>query len=226
LRQVRVLADPFRLKLLGAFGSRPRTTKQVALQLGEKPTKLYHHVEALKQVGLLALTETRPNRGTVEKYYRAVATRFRIGATLLSPRETSDPMAGETAAVLMSILDTTRAELAEVMGRSERDSEPCPASSAMVARMLIRGEPERIEQFRARLMSLLDQFKAESAGLKPGKTDAYSLTLAFYPAPRTTESNERCEPPEPAIEQTGAARRSRPKRRVSRGERRSGAGRQ
>lgn len=181
LEQVRVLADPFRLKLLGAFGSRPKTTKQVAQQLGEKPTKLYHHVEALKRLGLLTLKDTRPNRGTVEKYYQAVATRFRIGATLFSPGETTDPITDETSAMLMSILDTTRAELAEVLNRSAGGSESCSASSAMVARMLLRGNPERIEQFRGRLLALLDQFKAETTDLEPGKTDAYGLTLAFYP---------------------------------------------
>ena len=133
------MADPFRLKLLGAFGGKPKTTKQVAAQLGEKPTKLYHHVDALERVGLLALKETRPNRGTLEKYFQAVATRFRIGATLLSTGENTSPIADETATMLMSILDTTRAELAGVLDRTTQGPEKCPANSAMVARMLIRG---------------------------------------------------------------------------------------
>ena len=214
LEQVRILADPFRLKLLGAFGRRPRTTKQVAQQLGEKPTKLYHHVEALKRLGLLTLKATRANRGTLEKYYQAVATRFRIGAALFSPGETSDPMADETAAMLMSILDTTRAELAEVLNRSADGSENCSASSAMVARMLLRGKPERIEQFRARLLALLDQFKAETAGVESGQTDAYGLTLAFYPMPRTTERGEPVPPGEPAGALTGEGHRDPRKRRV------------
>jgi hypothetical protein len=197
LEQVRVLADPFRIKLLGAFGGRPRTTKQVAQQLGEKPTKLYHHVEALKRLGLLDLKATRPNRGTVEKYYQAIATRFRIGATLFSPRETSDSMADETAAMLMSILDTTRAEVAEVLNRSARVSESCRTSSAMVARMLLRGEPKRIEQFRGRLMALLEQFKAETADQEPATSDAYGLTLAFYPMPLSSQAREPREAGEP-----------------------------
>jgi hypothetical protein len=217
LGQVRVLADPFRLRLLGAFGPGPRTTKQVAQQLGEKPTKLYHHVEALERVGLLALKETRPNRGTLEKYYQAVASRFRIGAALFSTGETASPMAGETAAILMSILDTTRAELTDVLNRSADGSENCLASSAMVARMLLRGEPERIDQFRSRLLALLDEFKAETSGLEPEKADAYAVTLAFYPVPRPAPSGKPREPGNPAVGQPGTGRRDLAKRRVSRG---------
>jgi hypothetical protein len=211
------LADPFRLKLLGAFGNRPKTTKQVAEQLGEKPTKLYHHVEALERVGLLALKRTRPNRGTLEKYYQAVATRFQIAAALFSTGETADPMADETAAMLMSILDTTRAELTGVLKRNADGSESCSANPAMVARMLLRGEPARIERFRARLLALLDQFKAETAGLESGKTDAYALTLAFYPMARPAQRDKPRKPGEPASGQTGAGGRGRAKRRVTRG---------
>ena len=76
LDQVKVLADPLRIRILEAL-LEERTTKQVADLLGEKPTKLYHHVDALEKVGLIALSRTRQNRGTVEKYYLAVARTFR-----------------------------------------------------------------------------------------------------------------------------------------------------
>ena len=199
LGQVRVLADPFRLRLLSAFGAGSRTTKQVAQQLGEKPTKLYHHVEALERVGLLILKETRPNRGTLEKYYEAVATRFQIGGDLFSSAPAAEPIAGETAAMLMSILDTTCAELAVVLNRGADSSHACPANTAMVARMLLRGEPAQIAQFRARLLALLDQFKAETAGLDPGEADAYGLTLAFYQVPLAANAGKPHEPSSPAV---------------------------
>jgi hypothetical protein len=212
---VRVLADPFRLKLLGAFGRRPRTTKQVAQELGEKPTKLYHHVEALKRVGLLALKETRPNRGTMEKYYQAVATRFQIGGALFATGETAAPLANESGAVLMSILDTTRAELAAVLNQSAGELEHCPASSAVVARMLLRGKAERIQQFRARLLDLLDQFKAETVGVEPGKSDAYGLTLAFYPVPSPTPGGKSSGPRVATAGRPNVGRRASAKRRSS-----------
>ena len=62
LAQLKVLADPLRVRILEALCEQPRTTKQVAERLGEKPTKLYHHVEALDRAGLIELHSTRPNR--------------------------------------------------------------------------------------------------------------------------------------------------------------------
>ena len=76
LEQVRILADPLRLRILEVLCDEERTTKQVAEQLGEKPTKLYHHVEALEKIGLIRQTRTRRNRGTLERYYLAIARRF------------------------------------------------------------------------------------------------------------------------------------------------------
>src|SRR4051812_32721287 len=63
LDQVRLLAHPLRLRLFEAFAIEPRTTRQVAQALGLAPTRLYHHVNALEEVGLLKLMETRRVRG-------------------------------------------------------------------------------------------------------------------------------------------------------------------
>src|SRR5438105_5007402 len=86
LEHVRLLAHPLRLKLLEAFGHEPRTTKQVAGLLGEKPTRLYHHVDALARAGLLVLVRTRRNRGTVEKYFRTVADRIELDPSVFEAR--------------------------------------------------------------------------------------------------------------------------------------------
>ena len=64
----------------------PMTTKQVAELLGEKPTRLYHHVDLLHQAGLIRLTHTRKNRGTTEKYYEAIARQFASRCSLLGER--------------------------------------------------------------------------------------------------------------------------------------------
>jgi hypothetical protein len=179
---VRVLADPLRLKLLGAFGACPRTTKQVARLLGEKPTKLYHHVETLERIGLLVLKETRPNRGTLEKYYQAVATRFQVGPAVFSGPEGSGEAVDPAASVLISILDTTREEMTRAL--NSRGAEGRDAEQALVARALVRVAPERVARLRARLLAVIDRFEAEGKVEKPGEKEVYALTVAFYPVPR------------------------------------------
>src|SRR5438093_279783 len=70
--QLRALAHPLRLRVLELFAERPRTTMQVAELLGQPPTRLYHHVNALERAGLIRVRERRPNRGTVEKWFEVV----------------------------------------------------------------------------------------------------------------------------------------------------------
>src|SRR5262252_10076538 len=68
-QELRALAHPLRLRLLEEFAGSPRTTMQVAAAMGEPPTRLYHHVNALERAGILKLARTRQVRGTTEKYY-------------------------------------------------------------------------------------------------------------------------------------------------------------
>ena len=75
LKQIRALADPLRMRILTAL-CEERTDEQVAELPHEKPTRLYHHVDALERAGLVQLTRTQPKRGTIEKYYRSVARTF------------------------------------------------------------------------------------------------------------------------------------------------------
>ena len=84
LEQAKLLTDPFKLKLMERFGGSPVTTKQVADQMGEKAPRLYRHVNALFDAGLLELVEEKPKRGTVERYYRTIASRFEVDPELFA----------------------------------------------------------------------------------------------------------------------------------------------
>src|SRR5262245_5587359 len=75
-QELRALAHPLRLRLLEEFAGSPRTTMQVASAMGEPPTRLYHHVNALERAGILKLARTRQVRGTTEKYYEVARKRF------------------------------------------------------------------------------------------------------------------------------------------------------
>ena len=59
LEQLKAVADPLRVRILETLCLEARTTKQVADKLGEKPTRLYHHVDALAEAGLIRLVDTR-----------------------------------------------------------------------------------------------------------------------------------------------------------------------
>ena len=59
LAHIRLLSDPLKLQLIRAFAEEPKTTKQVAAALGESVTKLYRHVDALFDAGLIEVIDGR-----------------------------------------------------------------------------------------------------------------------------------------------------------------------
>ena len=106
-----MVADPLRVRILETIVLEPRTTKQIAELLGEKPTRLYHHVDALAEAGLIRLVDTRPVRGTTEKYYQAVARSFRTDPGLFSRSDAGDDEARALADVATTVLSNVTEEV-------------------------------------------------------------------------------------------------------------------
>lgn len=171
LRQIKALADPLRQKILGAFVAEPRTTKQVAALLDQPPTKLYHHVDQLERVGLIELVATRPKRGTMEKYYRAVANRFCLASSTL---------AGEAAAVVEDTLsgafDSAQREMRKALGAA---AEGGTETRAIMAMGSIRVAPEDLVTLRQRFLDLAKEF---GGGTTASKREYYRFLVAIYPS--------------------------------------------
>jgi DNA-binding transcriptional ArsR family regulator len=180
LEQIRAMADPLRLSILGELAGVPRTTKQVAELLGEKPTRLYHHVEALERVGLVRLTQTRAKRGTVEKYYQAVAAQFRVAASALSPEARAGAGLSEVEKMLTSILDTTRTELLATLRPGA--PKPDPAEAPLLARLLVRGSEKKVRAVRRQLLRLMEKLRADDAeGAAPKEVEpTHALVVVLY----------------------------------------------
>lgn len=144
-QQIRALAHPLRLRILGLLAREPRTTKQVAELLGENHTKLYHHVQELERAKVIRLTETRQKRGTVEKYYQATAALFRAAPSLLSPARTAVEKPSELEAMLNALLDAARAD---VLALAQRDGLQQGSRKGLIgARLLLKGS--RVKALKA-----------------------------------------------------------------------------
>ena len=176
LEQVRVLANPLRIQILQEFGQE-RTTKQVAEILGEKPTRLYHHVEALEKVGLVRLTRTRPNRGTVEKYYRAVARSFRTDSDLFSTHATEEDLEN-LQGVVSTMLGTTSRELQALIGEAGTNRVE---EEGLLTFCEIRGSQEQVTEIRERFLKLLEWLTEDCDDEAGEETRRFRLTLAYYP---------------------------------------------
>ncbi|MFI5370886.1 MAG: ArsR/SmtB family transcription factor [Candidatus Eisenbacteria bacterium] len=180
LQQLKVLAHPLRLRLLEVFALGPATTMQAAARLGEPPTRLYHHVYAMQRAGLLRLTGTRPNRGTVEKYFVAVAHRFEFDPgpsprVAVSPRVPATPRAWPAAAAAAgTIADALRDDVRGLAPASDDPVRP------IVVRAVIHASAARIREIRAELTALLARLTRRPPRARAvADPRRYALTLAL-----------------------------------------------
>ncbi|MDX1499710.1 MAG: helix-turn-helix domain-containing protein [Woeseiaceae bacterium] len=171
LDQLRLLADPLKLKLIQAFAEQPRTTREVADELGENLTRLYRHVDALLAAGLIEITREEKKRGTVERTFAAVARRFEVDRALLS--ETDDHVDA-----VRELLRAGEDELIAALDRHDADSEP------LFMRLRIKGSPARLRELQASLEAWLESAQE----LKPDDEDNAAAEagaiIAFYPVRR------------------------------------------
>lgn len=188
LQQVKVLATPLRLKILEVLCQEERTTKQVAGILGEKPTKLYHHVEALEKVGLIELRRTRQNRGTLEKYYLAIARGFLTDSRLFSADRSPT---GETEGwqdIAATLLESSAIELRN-LARSSVDICDNEAEAIIVQLQIVARE-SRIAELQEKLLGLLKEIQELDDEDEEGDV-AYRMTLAFYPLEVSNAGDDR-----------------------------------
>jgi DNA-binding transcriptional ArsR family regulator len=175
--EMRALAHPLRLRILELFAERAGTTKQVADLLGQPPTRLYHHVASLERAGLLVLKETRKNRGTVEKWYEAAAKSFGPTPSARGPGRPKGSAARR--AVATTVLELSRQELVLAMQQRGHDR-------ALVARIVVTADPERLAVLRKRLYRAVQDIhrefgRGDNRVLEAGNA-RWAVTLTFAPA--------------------------------------------
>ncbi len=121
LSQVKAISSPIRKKLMDLFCREALTTKQAAIILDENPTKLYHHVDCLKKAGFLKLVKTKRKRGTVEKYFQAVATDFKINPALFNPETTGNEATKEIYNLVRSNFEDALQEIKKSLTQKLKD---------------------------------------------------------------------------------------------------------
>jgi DNA-binding transcriptional ArsR family regulator len=176
LDQMKVLADPLRIRILELF-CEERTTKQVAGILGLPPTRLYHHVAALERVGLVRLARTQQRRGAVEKYYMAVARAFSADPRLFSSRSLAQA-AEATQGVAAQVLENTSADLRALLDRGE--GPEVLQQEGILSYLEVRARPRELKAIRARIMKLIRASAGGGAKTDPS-TSSYRLTIAWFP---------------------------------------------
>ncbi len=147
LEQLRLLSDPLKLSLAQVFAEGEGTVASAAEALGEPQTKLYRHVDALLDAGLIEVTRERPKRGTVERWFRTVARRFEVADGLLTGDGASDDE--------NTVRDLLRSAETELLQALRAEDEEVPPT---FARFRARLTPEQLKELQDRLFVWLDEF--------------------------------------------------------------------
>jgi len=184
--QAKVLVDPLRARILREFVEAPRTTKQVAERLGEKPTRLYRHVDALAETGLLTLKGERKKRGTVERYFQAVASRFEIGRSLF--QSTDDRSHADASQMVSLLFQNAESEILAAVQGHDDDDELGP----FAMRAEIRAGAREIKKLRDKLLEWVEECSTKDQGDSGGdKVGHYATVVAFFPVQPPVKSTER-----------------------------------
>ena len=186
LHQVKLLADPMRFRILEAFSAAARTTKQVAERLGEPPTKLYHHVDLLARAGLITLVDTRQNRGTVEKYYRAVAREFVVDRKFLELTKGPGAAAKGYAALFLSAFETSLAEARQAVDAGLIRPVEVGRNAFLYRKAFARHEDAT--KVLREIRGLIKECQ-QSAPVRPDVD--YGLVVALYPIERKRPRRRR-----------------------------------
>lgn len=72
--QVRVLGDPFRLRLFELVGERTASISELAGTVGRPKSTVSHHVRVLVDAGVLRVVRTSRVRGVEQRFYGRVVT--------------------------------------------------------------------------------------------------------------------------------------------------------
>lgn len=171
MEQLRLLGDPFKLRLVQAFAEGEKTTKQVARELGEPITKLYRHVDALHESGLLEIVNETPKRGTIERTFQAIAERFEVDHALLSG---GDGTEGNEA--VRDMLRAGETEILKAIEATSDDEDP----NLIVTRFRIKGSREQIEKLRKSLEEWLEMIQQDQEDCPDDYEEAGAM-IAFYP---------------------------------------------
>lgn len=188
---LKILADPYRLRLIEAIGEDRVTVKEVAARMGEGVHRLYYHVRQLEEHGLLVQVASRVVSGIVEKTYALVGRRFEVEPGLLGA-----DAAGEEhlLAMVRSITGSAveaiaRAARAGVIGTGEGKD-----GRMRVTRATLRLDDARARELVDRLDALVQEFgesPAEDDAPVGGTARPFGLTVVFHElAGDATETRE------------------------------------
>lgn len=111
IEQSKLLGNTLRVKIIGILHDVPKTSKQVATQIGESPGNVHYHIQQLYKGKLIELVEEKRVGGVIEKYYLARAKAFQSDEAVfpeLNPDFKADSSTSLSSTLQLTIEDKNK----------------------------------------------------------------------------------------------------------------------
>lgn len=174
---LKALADPLRLHMLEVLAkdpSRTWTVKELAAQMRQPVTRLYHHMKLLEAADLVIDAETRIVSGIVEHRYRCAQRSIKLDEGMFGGAETRDA----SIATASGVVEQAREDLEAYLERADADAEKVTLGRAL-ARLT---EDERLEVM-GRLDRIIDDISARREDIDRAGLPRSAITIVMHPMP-------------------------------------------
>jgi DNA-binding transcriptional ArsR family regulator len=138
------LSDPRRRRILALLLERAATARQLAVALDRSPQATTHHLDVLRDAGLVRVVRTEQVRATTQRWWGRTARVF-----LFQGQGAQDEFGPGTAML--------REALGEIAAADAVGASPAPASTIRYARV----PRDRAQELFDRLAALVDEFVAQ-----------------------------------------------------------------
>jgi predicted ArsR family transcriptional regulator len=175
--EIKALADPLRMRVVGllmANWDRSWSAKEIAGELDQATTKLYHHLKMLESAGLITDVESRVVSGIVEHRYRTSQRSLQFDDSLFGSPDTRP----DSIAQLAAVLDTTRDDLVDFLDRDDSDYE-----QVLLSKVTARLTADEIAHVKAVVDDLVESYRAERDDPRRADLPLTSVTFLMHPSP-------------------------------------------
>ena len=172
---LKALSDPIRLRvfhLLMRHAHRSWTVKEIAAEIGQPATKLYHHVKLLEQAELIRDVETRVVSGIVEHRYQTAQRSLQFDDALFGSPATRDDSIAHTAAVITECRD----EYVDYLSRPDADT-----SRMMLAKGVFRLSAADAQALHEHLETWFDDLQTKSVPVGAEDSRRLQLLMLLHP---------------------------------------------
>ncbi|HEX9989513.1 MAG TPA: helix-turn-helix domain-containing protein [Chloroflexia bacterium] len=181
VEQATTLLKPHRIELLKRM-DQPRTCPELAGFFGETPQKIYYHVKALENAGLVERTGERRVRGVVEGFYQAKARSYWLAPQLVGRsggrRSAQDQM---SLRVLLSLAEEIHDDIGHLAQETAREV-PSLGLSAHIHLPDGNRRAEFLQEVQRAFQDLARKYGLPEGDTTPaGPGQGFRLVLACYP---------------------------------------------